>query len=800
MKNRIFFFIIITFLNIGLSNADQVVFKAIEIQTKEQGNIIIGIGDTELRTSNGIEIYANKFTYNKSKKIIIANGKVTAINTINNIKINSEMLKYEEVNQIITSYDLTKINFDEKYFIETKNIQYDHLNGELFSDFLTEATDLFDNKITLKKFKYSLKDDSIKGQNIEIVDNENNQYLFDDGIIKLKKNLLLGKNLTLNFNINSFDIKDGEPRLKGNTVYNEGEKTFITKGVFTTCKKNDNCPPWVITSKNMIHDKDKKEISYKNAWLKIYDIPVMYFPKFFHPDPSVKRRSGFLKPKFGDSNLLGPSLNIPYFYAISDSSDLTLKPRIFGINEFLLQSEYRKVTKNSSHILDFSINESDYDKNKGTKTHFFSKSHFDLDIQNIDESYINLDIQRTSSDNYLKLYSLDTEGSIVSDVGVLESILEFSANKNDFWFDLTFESYETIGKPNGDRYQFVYPNYSLNKTINLEKSFIDSLEFTSSGNKKTHSTNTHEAVQINDFLINSPLNISTNGFENNFQTLIKNVNSKGTNSSKYKDKTQSEILSMLIYNMSYPLQKSSERYLESLTPKISMRYSPNDTKNVKNDVRYLDTSNIFTLNRLGDVESIEGGGTLTLGFDYTKQNSSDNKILGFGLASVFRDAKNDSLSLTSTLGQKQSDIVGDFYYSPMNNLNFNYQFSLNNKLDTANLHDLKVSLNANNFVTTFNFYEQNNEIGDKSYYGHETKYSLDEKNSFAFSSRKNKKNNLTEYYNLIYEYKNDCLVASIKYNKEYYESSSLKPFEQLFFNITLIPLGTTQTENILKQK
>ena len=77
---------------------------------------------------------------------------------------------------------------------------------------------------------------------------------------------------------------------------------------------------------------------------------------------------------------------------------------------------------------------------------------------------------------------------------------------------------------------------------------------------------------------------------------------------------------------------------------------------------------------------------------------------------------------------------------------------------------------------------------------------LDESNSFAFSTRKNKKNNLTEYYNLIYEYKNDCLVASIKYNKEYYESNNIKPFEQLFFNITLIPLGSTQTDNIIKQK
>ena len=59
------------------------------------------------------------------------------------------------------------------------------------------------------------------------------------------------------------------------------------------------------------------------------------------------------------------------------------------------------------------------------------------------------------------------------------------------------------------------------------------------------------------------------------------------------------------------------------------------------------------------------------------------------------------------------------------------------------------------------------------------------------------KDNITEFYKLIYEYKNDCLTASVKYNKEYYTNNSLKPNEELFFNITLVPLGSTATENII---
>ena len=56
-----------------------------------------------------------------------------------------------------------------------------------------------------------------------------------------------------------------------------------------------------IYSKKITHDKIKKDLIYENAVLKIYDIPVLYFPKFFHPDPTVERRTGFLQPQFNRS-------------------------------------------------------------------------------------------------------------------------------------------------------------------------------------------------------------------------------------------------------------------------------------------------------------------------------------------------------------------------------------------------------------------------------------------------------------------------------------------------------------------
>ena len=49
--------------------------------------------------------------------------------------------------------------------------------------------------------------------------------------------------------------------------------------------------------------------------------------------------------------------------------------------------------------------------------------------------------------------------------------------------------------------------------------------------------------------------------------------------------------------------------------------------------------------------------------------------------------------------------------------------------------------------------------------------------------------NITEFYNLIYEYKNNCLTASIEYNKDYYKDVNIDPEENLFIKIKLVPLG-----------
>ena len=91
-------------------------------------------------------------------------------------------------------------------------------------------------------------------------------------------------------------------------------------------------------------------------------------------------------------------------------------------------------------------------------------------------------------------------------------------------------------------------------------------------------------------------------------------------------------------------------------------------------------------------------------------------------------------------------------------------------------------------------------IGNSNIISHDSSFKFNEENSLSFETRRNRTLSLTEYYNLLYEYKNDCLIASAQYKKRYYEDRDIRPLEELFFSITIIPLTNFSPDKMVLNK
>ena len=793
-----------------------IIIEAPEVYYLKNKEEIYTLGKSKANEGLYIEINADDyFRYNKLTSILEAKGNVVITDIEKDVIIESNQIFYEKIKNKFFTIGKTRAYVEKKYTINTSNLVFLKDKMLISSIKKTILNDDLSNFYKLEEFEYQVDKEILKGKKINaslIVDNPENasgvnkgdQYFFEEGFFDLKNNKFLAKNVEIKFQKDMYDNTENDPRLKGVYAIGDEFNTNLEKAIFTTCKNNDKCPPWVIESKKVKHDKVKKQIIYNDAYLKIYDIPVVYFPKFFHPDPSVKRQSGFLRPGYSSSKTLGSFVTTQCFYLISDNKDMTIKPRVYDDDKLILQAEYRQKNKKMLTIADFSFtkghNSSLTDK-KDSRTHFFSKTVIDLDLDKFLKSKLNIEYQKTSNDNYLKLFALESpllEGSL----DVLESNVTLDLEEEGYDLSASAKRYETLSGTNNDRYQYVLPTYNFSKNFDVEQ-ISGSFNFNSYGNNTLNNTNVSSSIISNDLTFESIDYYSEAGFKNDFGVMIKNLNTIGKNNANYKPSPQSELISTYRYNISYPLTKETSKSLNTLDPKISLKFSPHEMKNHNSLGRRINIDNIYNFNRLSMFDSFEGGESLTVGFDFKKEKIiKKNQIkeikdyFEFKLATVIRNKEVKNIPLNSTIGKKRSNIFGAAKYTITDKLSLDYNFSATKDLSIMEYNSLDALFNFKNFSTQIKFIEERGNLGDTNIIENVSKYNFDSSNSIEFKTRKNKKINLTEYYDLIYQYENDCLIAGIRYKKKYYTDADIRPSEELFFSITIVPFATFSPDEL----
>ena len=791
MKNNILKFFLI-FLFYSCAHAEQFTFKTSVIEMKENGNVITASDGKVISQDKNLEIEAKNFNYNKKLGVLVASKNGNALIKSKKIRIEFDELTVDEKNLIIEAKGNVKIYEDKKNFlIKTEILTLDKKTNILKSSSPSILKDNFKNIVKTSEFNYNIDKNILKILNADILDKKGNSYSIKSAFINTKTNKLFGKDVSVELTDKAFN--DGnKPRLKGKTINYDTFSTEIKKGVFTTCRETDTCPPWMITSKKITHNKEKKTIYYENAWLKLYNIPVLYFPKFFHPDPTVKRKSGLLVPSITNSNS-ATFLSVPYFFAIAQNKDMTFTPRFYNNDKFLIQTEFRQENIDGSHIADLSFLS---ENNVGSKNHLFYNYDKSLGLSIFDESKLKLKIQQTSNNTYLKKNNLKSE--IIDDFDVLENSLTFNFYSDDLSIDAKAITYESLNKENSsDKYEFIFPNINLIKKIENTTPLDGDFIFTSNNLFRNYQTNIFEKTNINDLIFNSNPKVSKLGLYNNYDFIIKNLNSDSSNSENYKEDQNHYLSGTLQFNSSLPLKKETSNYQKILKPKLSLKISPNDTKKINDNDNRIDVNNIYSLNRLSVNDTLEGGSSLAFGSEYSILDKYQAKeIFGLKIANNVRFDENRDLPTNSQIGEKTSNFFGEILYSPNDYLTTKYNTSAKNNLTQTSYENFTSQIKINNFITSFDYLNENDTTEKNSYLQNTTSYSLNDTSSIVFSTRENKTSNLTEFYNFMYQYKSDCLAASLEYNKNYYNDRDIKAEESLFFKLSIIPLGETSSPNI----
>ena len=170
------------------------------------------------------------------------------------------------------------------------------------------------------------------------------------------------------------------------------------------CADDPLAPPlWQLRSRLATQDGEARRIRFRDATVDFAGVPAFYTPYLSMPDPSTPRSSGFLTPSFGQTNYLGAFAEVPYYWAIDDSSDVTITPMVAtqappsGFFNYRQRFNFGQISAQGS--LGY-LNGKESSEEKGLGGHIFSRGSFVID----ENWQAGFSINRATSETYLRAY------------------------------------------------------------------------------------------------------------------------------------------------------------------------------------------------------------------------------------------------------------------------------------------------------------------------------------------------------------------------------------------------------------
>ena len=723
---------------------------------------------------------ANKLTYSQDNNIIEATGNVVAKNQEGK-QISSDKIIYNKKTQQLSTFGNSKFTDDK--------------GGTLFAE----------------SFEYNLEKKIISAEKkVKFIDKEKNTYYFSKLNADDKFDEIIG--FDINADLNKQNLKSGdkfnefiEPRFSGKSASIKNNITIVKDARFTTCKKTnetDGCAYWNLNAGELIHDKEQKKITYKNASLDLNNVPVLYLPYFAHPDPTVKRESGFLPPTLANlGGDIGSTIKIPYFYPVSQSADFTVSPVYYFKQHPLLLGEYREKFKNGDISLEGGFTQGYKEvtttKTDGSRHHLYGNLNLIFSDKILDQTILNAKVQQVNNPTYLRVNKINStnDGFKKNLIKEDDTKLTNEINLNSFGktenFNIKAATYRDISvTKNSDQYSYLLPELSYSKYNLFDE---NNLSFNSIFKSQNSNTNQNKSTFINN------LDYSTQDFYNNslgigykFLTKLNNINYY----SDYKTPNQdlnSQINPVVGFDTSLPFAKINKDTEQYIVPRILTRYAPGKMTNATTNDTTLNTDNIFSMNRMNSDELIEKDLSFNLGADWIwqekKTNNKEPEKATISVGQVLKLNKDLDMPTKSSLQKSNSDIVSKINYLSPKNFDVTLKSTFDNQLNHVYYNDFTFKKNFTSSEINFNFYEKNSHIGNERYAKANVTSYITDSTKLKIESDRNLKTDLTNSHKLGIENENECIRYGFYLQKNYSSDKDLKPATSVYFGVTLLPFG-----------
>ena len=574
-----------------------------------------------------------------------------------------------------------------------------------------------------------------------------------------------------------------------------GNRTEMINAVYSPCNGcgnlNENNPLWQVKAKKVVHNQEKKQLEYYNSWMEMAGVPVMYLPYFTHPDPSVKRKSGFLTPSTGTSTYLGTTITTPYFYAISPSKDLTLTPTLTSKENALISGKYRQHF--GSGEIDSTISAT-YDTDNEFRGHIDSFGKFDID----EKWRWGFNAHRAADDTYLRLYNFRSSRTLTS-----RAYIEGFGTKNYLLFDAyAFQgtsidddsgttpliapaiSYSAVGEPNsyGTR-----PSWEASTVVMTRSDGTDTRRISIRGQLSRPFVSKYGEI----FNLSGNLNGDLYHV-NNLQRTTKDESFNGL-SYRINPKLEGE--------WRLPLAKKKGSISENLEPRVAITLSPyggnpNTIPNEDSIDFEFDDTNLFGNNIFTGYDKIEGGPRASYGLKWGLIGD-EGGYTGIFIGQRYRLKADSTFATGSGLDENLSDYVARLNISPNNYLDILYRTRLDKDNFSPQRNEFQTNLGPDALKLSANyifFSPQNDQFLGREELSGSLLTKLNRNWSSKLLGRYDMKDNGDlRNFSINLNYECECFLFSTSFNREFFQDRDIKPSNTILFKLSFKTLGDVKT-------
>jgi LPS-assembly protein len=475
-------------------------------------------------------------------------------------------------------------------------------------------------------------------------------------------------------------------RMAGNTARrSDGNRTEIRRGVYSPCEpcRDDptRAPLWQIKAESVVHDKQLQVVEYRDATLEIDGVPVFWTPYFSHPDPSVKRRSGFLAPNFGNSTSLGFHTGIPYYWVIGPDKDATFSPVFTTAGGTFLGGQYRQrfgdgrlTTEDSVTADSRRFTAIDPRPVSDVRWHTNNEAEFDLN----ENWRAGANVERASDSTYLARYHIQSPVNFLTSHVFAEDFGKHSyANISGWGFQSVQASVgnnaQPIVLPVAD-YQWV-DSGSSRGALTLQANGLNLARLTGI-NTRRGSLGGEWRLPFQD-AIGGQYGLTAGLRGDGYQSDLLPV---AGSTSLTESAVAGRVFPQLALSWRYPWVRHSEGYSQMIEPIAMFAAAPNGGNpgkipNEDSQGFEFDETSLFLRNRFPGFDRIDGGQRVDYGLRagvYGDSGGSTRLLVG----QSYSLQTNNNFLPGSGLTHHLSDVVGGVTIAPGSLINLTYRFRL----------------------------------------------------------------------------------------------------------------------------